>query len=97
MARELRATPAPLAPDALRQVFARAQDEEYDGHSPGFFDGPRHQEYVRGLSPSHRGVCAGKVVERPNENTVRVRLRAPLSAGERMSRISDGEAATARV
>jgi len=82
VARELRATPAPLAPDALRQVFARAQDEEYDGHSPGFFDGPRHQEYVRGLSPSHRGVCAGKVVERPNENTVRVRLRAPLSAGD---------------
>ena len=82
VARERRSVPPPLAEDALRQVFARAQDEEYDGHTPGFFDGPRHQEYVRGLSPSHRGVCAGTVVAAPQANEVRVRLRADLSAGD---------------
>ena len=77
----------------LRQVFARAQDAEHDGHSAGFFDGPQHQSCktprhleptrpcasrlltfavsrptltppdVRGLSPSHRGVYAGVVLE----------------------------------
>ena len=26
-----------------------------------FADGPRHQRYVRGLSPAHRGVWAGTV------------------------------------
>ena len=93
VARELRATPAPLAPDALRQVFARGQDEEHDGHSPGFFEGPRHQEYVRGLSPSHRGVCAGTVLEAPQHNTVRVRLRAELSAGDGVSFGSSASAA----
>ena len=130
-ARERRATPPPLAPDALRQVFARAQDEErgpldvgrcgeiwgdmprldardtgpavrctqphrrrsppslpqlaccsvlqeHDGHSAGFFDGPRHQTFVRGLSPSHRGVCAGTVVAAPRKNTVRISRRAEL-------------------
>ena len=83
VARERRSTPAPLAADALRQVFARAQDETHDGHTPGFFDGPKHQTYVRGLSPSHRGVCAGLVVARPHHNTVRVRLRGTeLSAGD---------------
>ena len=82
VAKEERATPAPLPPDALRQVFARAQDAEHDGHTPGFFDGSKHQTYVRGLSPSHRGVCAGTVVARPHHNTVRVRLTAELSAGD---------------
>ena len=82
VALENRAAPPPLADDALRQVFARAQDEEHDGHTPGFFDGPRHQTYVRGLSPSHRGVCAGTVVSAPVANSVRVRLRADLSAGD---------------
>ena len=82
VALENRAAPPPLADDALRQVFARAQDEEHDGHTPGFFDGPRHQTYVRGLSPSHRGVCAGTVVSAPVANSVRVRLRTELSAGD---------------
>jgi len=77
-ARERRAIPPPLAPDALRQVFARAQDEEHDGLSPGFFDGPRHQTYVRGLSPSHRGVCAGTVLAAPRKNTVRILRRVEL-------------------
>ena len=82
VAKERRATPPALADDALRQVFARAQDEAHDGHTPGFFDGPRHQTYVRGLSPSHRGVCAGTVVQPPQKNTVRVRLLADLAAGD---------------
>ena len=85
VAQEIRAAPPALGADALRQVFARGQDETYDGHTPGFFDGPRHQTYVRGLSPSHRGVCAGTVVEKPRGNTVRVSLRADLSAGDGVS------------
>ena len=43
------------------------------------------QEYVRGLSPSHRGVCAGTVLG-VSKNTVRVRLRPELSSGERSRR-----------
>jgi putative protease len=37
---------------------------------------------VRGLSPSHRGVCAGTVVAPPRKNTVRVRPLVELSAGD---------------
>ena len=39
---------------------------------------------MRGLSPSHRGVYAGVVLEPPKKNTVRVRVRAALaiSAGD---------------
>ena len=36
---------------------------------------------MRGLSPSHRGVCAGTVLG-VSKNTVRVRLRPELSSGE---------------
>mmetsp|Transcript_30018 Transcript_30018/g.82361 ORF Transcript_30018/g.82361 Transcript_30018/m.82361 type:complete len:1108 (+) Transcript_30018:57-3380(+) len=46
---------------ALAQVFARGQDAEHDGLSPGFLDGARHQRLVRGLVPKHRGVLAGTV------------------------------------
>ena len=46
---------------ALAQVFARGQDEENDGLSPGFLEGPRHQRLVRGLAPKHRGVLVGRV------------------------------------
>ena len=46
----------------LTHVFARGQDEDHDGLTPGFFDGPRHQRLVRGRSPRHRGVHVGRVV-----------------------------------
>ena len=39
----------------LRQVFARAQDEQFDGLTTGFLEGTRHQTIVRG-NPRHRGV-----------------------------------------
>eukprot|EP01036_Dinobryon_divergens_P037399 gene37399-48911_t len=48
---------------ALSQVFARGQDETFDGLSRGFLDGPRHQSLVRGRSPRHRGVLVGRVEE----------------------------------
>ena len=47
----------------LRQVFARAQDEHFDGLTTGFLEGTRHQTIVRGRNPRHRGVFAGRVVE----------------------------------
>lgn len=46
----------------LTHVFARGQDENNDGLTPGFFEGPQHQRLVRGRSPRHRGVHIGRVV-----------------------------------
>ncbi len=45
------------------QVFARGQDEQQRGLTPGFLEGPRHQRLVRGRAPRHRGVLAGRVVQ----------------------------------
>lgn len=50
----------------LTHVFARGQDETYDGLTPGFFEGPKHQRLVRGRSPRHRGVHLGRVVSSNN-------------------------------
>ena len=47
----------------LAQVFARGQDDSYDGLMRGFLEGPNHQRLVRGRSPRHRGVFLGKVVK----------------------------------
>ena len=44
----------------LQQVFARGQDVDFEGLTPGFLDGPRHQRLVRGKNPRHRGVCVGR-------------------------------------
>jgi hypothetical protein len=46
----------------LTHVFARGQDENNDGLTPGFFEGPKHQRLVRGRSPRHRGVHVGRVI-----------------------------------
>ncbi len=43
------------------QVFARGQDGEHRGLTPGFLEGPAHQRLVRGRAPRHRGVFAGTV------------------------------------
>lgn len=43
------------------QVFARGQDEEHRGLTPGFLEGTQHQTVVRGRAPRHRGVLVGKV------------------------------------
>ena len=45
----------------LAQLFSRGQDEDNDGLTPGFFEGPHHQRLVRGRSPRHRGVHIGRV------------------------------------
>jgi hypothetical protein len=42
------------------QVFARGQDLEYGGLTPGFLEGPQHQRLVRGRNPRHRGVLVGE-------------------------------------
>jgi collagenase-like PrtC family protease len=45
----------------LRQVFARGQDGEHGGLTPGFLEGSAHQRLVRGRSPRHRGTFLGTV------------------------------------
>ena len=45
----------------LEQVFARGQDGEHRGLTPGFLNGPQHQRLVRGRAPRHRGVFVGAV------------------------------------
>jgi putative protease len=45
----------------LTQVFARGQDEDHDGLTRGFLEGPKHQRLVRGRGPRHRGVLLGEV------------------------------------
>ncbi len=52
----------------LRQVFARAQDEQFDGLTTGFLEGTRHQTIVRGRNPRHRGVFGGIFVEVDTKN-----------------------------
>jgi len=66
---------------ALAQVFARGQDAEHDGLSPGFLEGTRHQLVVRGRAPKHRGLFAGTVaqVDAPLA-AVTLRLSAAVAA-----------------
>ena len=47
----------------LLQVFARGQDSERDGLTPGFLRGPKHQSLVVGNAPRHRGVFAGRLAK----------------------------------
>jgi len=66
---------------ALAQVFARGQDAEHDGLSPGFLDGPRHQHLVRGQAPKHRGTLVGTVVSMKVTNaSFMLRLSSAASA-----------------
>jgi len=71
-------------------VFARGQDGEHRGLTPGFLEGPRHQRLVRGRAPRHRGVYAGRVTRAAGrrvwvalEVRRRVRLIARASADRR--------------
>ena len=52
-----------VSTDELAQLFARGQDEQFNGLTPGFFDGSQHQQLVRGRSPRHRGVHIGRVAQ----------------------------------
>ena len=58
----------------LTQVFSR-------GLTPGWLDGPRHQELVAGRFPRHRGVRVGRVVDLEGRG-VRVRLEGPVKPGD---------------
>ncbi|KAK9825658.1 hypothetical protein WJX81_006317 [Elliptochloris bilobata] len=86
------AGPAAAAPDQapvlsnqrlaeLQQVFARGQDAEHSGLTPGFLEGPRHQRLVRGRAPRHRGVFAGWVT-RTAGRRIWVGLAATLKRGD---------------
>jgi len=54
---------ATVSRNDLRQVFARGQDADVDGLTPGFLRGPKHQSLVVGNAPRHRGVLAGRVLQ----------------------------------
>lgn len=45
---------------SLAQVFARGQDEAFQGLTPGFLEGSQHQRLVRGRAPRHR--CGASLV-----------------------------------
>jgi len=64
----------------LRQVFARAQDAQHDGLSPGFLEGVNHQRLVRGRSPRHRGLLLGTVTGMTRSGGVRVALSGKSAA-----------------
>ena len=60
---------------SVLQVFARGQDEEHRGLTPGFLEGPQHQRLVRGRAPRHRGVLAGHVMHvDPRASTVTINM-----------------------
>ena len=52
----------------LKQVFARGQDKDFDGLTPGFLDGTQNQMLVRGKAPKHRGVYVGDVTKKFRRN-----------------------------
>ena len=62
-------------------MFARGQDEQQRGLTPGFLEGPQHQRLVRGRAPRHRGVLAGRVVQvDPQAGTVTMDMLVGSSA-----------------
>ena len=74
----------PVANDTRRQlaqVFSRGQDAQHDGLTPGFLEGPHHQELVIGRNPRHRGLYLGQV-EDITDQGVQLTLHNPLKAGD---------------
>jgi collagenase-like PrtC family protease len=65
----------------LAQVFARGQDVDHDGLTPGFLLGPQHQSLVIGRNPRHRGLFVGEV-EGVTRRGVQLSLRGPLKRGD---------------
>lgn len=65
----------------LPQVFARGQDEEHRGLTPGFLAGVKHQELVRGRAPRHRGLYLGRVAAVTRQG-VRLELAGPVKRGD---------------
>lgn len=65
----------------LAQVFSRGQDAGADGLTPGFLEGPHHQELVVGRSPRHRGLFIGRV-GKIGQRGVLVDLQGPIKRGD---------------
>jgi len=65
----------------LAQVFSRGQSAQADGLTPGFLQGPRHQELVIGRNPRHRGLYLGSVKE-VTRRGVTLQLHNPVKAGD---------------
>lgn len=73
----------------LEQTFARGQDAEHRGLTPGFLEGSRHQRLVRGVAPRHRGAMVGEVVAVDTRSgSTRVDVRVAHEA--RVPRPGDG-------
>lgn len=66
----------------LPQVFARGQDGDHRGLTPGFLLGVKHQELVRGRAPRHRGVYVGKVEGVTAQGGVVLDLMSPVKRGD---------------
>ena len=64
------------------QVFARGQDAEHRGLTPGFLNGVRHQDLVRGRSPRHRGVYVGRVARASGSAVVVELSGTPVKRGD---------------
>ena len=64
----------------LAQVFARGQDAQHTGLTPGFLLGVDHQGLVRGRAPRHRGVLLGTVTAVTPRGGVRLRLAGGCAA-----------------
>ncbi len=74
----------PLAKNTRRrlaQVFSRGQTARSDGLTPGFLEGPRHQELVIGRNPRHRGLYLGSVSELTQQG-VKLQLHNPVKVGD---------------
>eukprot|EP00793_Prasinoderma_coloniale_P003488 PRCOL_00006724-RA len=73
---------------ALEQTFARGQDAEHRGLTPGFLEGSKHQRLVRGVAPRHRGSLVGTVARVSKGASVRLDVR--VAEGARVPRAGDG-------
>ena len=74
----------PLAQETRRrlaQVFSRGQSSQADGLTPGFLEGPRHQELVIGRNPRHRGLYLG-CVSGITQHGAKLNLQNPVKAGD---------------
>ncbi len=65
----------------LAQVFSRGQGKHADGLTPGFLNGPHHQELVIGRNPRHRGLYLG-TVSNITDQGVELTLNNPVKAGD---------------
>lgn len=76
---------AVLPPELLRnlaQVFSRGQDDTFNGLTPGFLEGSKHQRLVRGRAPRHRGLCLGRISAVTDRGVIIEGLLNPVKRGD---------------